>query len=128
MTVTSASAGTLDEAYERLHVTGPEFDGFLSNHGPMAAEAMVRHGHSDLVGSWLDGYMPRLEEFPRRLSPIVSDWQEALGDLRRVADWTAFFRAELGQQPWREVLNAWCGHARGHPGRACRPCPAGGRR
>jgi hypothetical protein len=40
MTVTSASAGTLDEAYERLHATGPEFDGFLSNHGPMAAEAM----------------------------------------------------------------------------------------
>ena len=33
----SAGAGTLDEAYERLHVTGPEFDGFLSNHGPMAA-------------------------------------------------------------------------------------------
>ena len=35
MTVISPSAGTLDEAYERLHVTGPEFDGFLSNHGPM---------------------------------------------------------------------------------------------
>jgi hypothetical protein len=46
--VTSASAGTLDEAYERLHVTGPEFDGFLSNHGPMAAKAMVRHG----VAAW----------------------------------------------------------------------------
>ena len=29
--------GTLDEAYERLHATGPEFDGWLSNHGPMAA-------------------------------------------------------------------------------------------
>jgi len=105
--VTSASAGTLDEAYERLHVTGPEFDGFLSNHGPMAAEAMVRHGHSDLVGSWLDAYMRRLEEFPRGLSPIGSDWQEALGDLRRVADWTAFFRTEIGARPWREVLNAW---------------------
>ena len=105
--MTSASAGTLDEAYERLHATGPEFDGFLSNHGPMAAEAMVRHGHSDLVGSWLDGYMRRLEEFPSGLGPIGSDWQEALGDLRRVADWTAFFRAELGQGPWREVLNAW---------------------
>jgi hypothetical protein len=107
MTVASASAGTLDEAYERLHATGPEFDGFLSNHGPMAAEAMVRHGHSDLVGSWLDGYMRRLEEFPSGLGPIGSDWQEALGDLRRVADWTAFFRAELGQRPWRQVLNAW---------------------
>ena len=59
MAVISPSAGTLDEAYERLHVTGPEFDGFLSNHRPMAAEAMARHGHSDLVGSWLDGYMRR---------------------------------------------------------------------
>ncbi len=105
--MTSASAGTLDEAYERLHATGPEFDGFLSNHGPMAAEAMVRHGHGDLVGSWLDGYMRRLEEFPRGLSPIGSDWQEALGDLRRVADWTAFFRAEISERPWRQVLNTW---------------------
>jgi hypothetical protein len=103
----SDSAGTLDEAYERLHSTGPEFDGYLSNHGPMAAEAMVRRGHSDLVGSWLDGYMRRLEEFPRGLSPIGSDWQEALGDPRRVADWTAFFRAEIGERPWRELLNAW---------------------
>jgi hypothetical protein len=82
-------AGMLDEAYERLHVTGPEFDGFLSDHGPMAAEAMVRHGHGDLVGSWLDVYMRRLEEFPRGLGPIGPDWQDALGDLRRVADWTA---------------------------------------
>jgi hypothetical protein len=103
----TASAGMLDEAYERLHATGPEFDGFLSNHGPMAAEAMVRRGHSDLVDSWLDRYMRRLEEFPRGLSPIGSDWQEALGDLRRVSDWTDFFRAEIAGQPWREVLNAW---------------------
>ena len=105
--MTSAGAGTLDEAYERLHATGPEFDGFLSNHGPMAAEAMVRHGHSDLVGSWLDGYMRRLEEFPRGLGPIGAGWQEALGDLRRVADWTAFFGAEISERPWRQVLNAW---------------------
>ncbi len=63
--MTSAAAGTLDEAYERLHATGPEIDGFLSNHGPMAAEAMVQGGHGDLVDSWLDGYMRCLEEFPR---------------------------------------------------------------
>jgi hypothetical protein len=105
--VTSYSAGTLDEAYERLHATGPEFDGFLSNHGPMAAEAMVRHGQGDLVGSWLDGYMRRLEDFPIGLGPIGAGWQEALGDPRRVADWTALFRAEISERPWREVLNAW---------------------
>jgi hypothetical protein len=105
--MTAAMTGTLDEAYERLHATGPEFDGFLSNHGPMAAEAMVRHGHGDLVGSWLDVYMRRLEEFPRGLGPIGSDWQDALGDLRRVADWTALFGREIAEQPWRQVLNAW---------------------
>jgi hypothetical protein len=106
-TMTFAMAGTLDEAYERLHSTGPEFDGFLSNHGPMAAEAMVRHGHGDQVQSWLDVYMRRLEEFPRGLGPIGTDWQDALGDLRRVADWTAFFSRQVSEQPWRQVLNTW---------------------
>jgi hypothetical protein len=105
--MTSAMAGTLDEAYERLHATGPEFDGWLSNHGPMAAEALVRHGRSDLVSSWLDEYMQRLEEFPRGMGPIGADWQDALGDPRRIADWTAFFGRELSEQSWREVLNAW---------------------
>ena len=105
--MTSAAAGTLDEAYERLHATGPEFDGFLSNHGPMAAEAMVRRGHGDLVGSWLDVYMRRLEEFPRGVGPIGADWQEALGDPRRVADWTVLFGCQVSEQPWRRVLNVW---------------------
>jgi hypothetical protein len=99
--------GTLDEAYERLHATGPEFDGWLSNHGPMAAEAMVRHGHAGTVHRWLDGYMRRLEEFPRGTAAIGADWQEALGDPRRVADWTAYFRREVTRQPWRQVLGTW---------------------
>src|SRR5215472_10235263 len=101
--MTSDAAGVLDEAYERLHRTGPEFDGYLSNHGPMAAEAMVRHGHAENVGPWLDDYVRRLEEFPRGSGPIGADWREALGDPRRVADWTALFRREAAAQPWREV-------------------------
>src|ERR1700735_4372770 len=105
--MTSATAGTLDEAYDRLHVTGPEFDGFLSNHGPMAAEAMIRRGHAGQVQSWLDAYVRRLEEFPRGLGPIGSDWQEALGDVRRVADWTVFFGRETAEHPWRPVLKPW---------------------
>jgi Questin oxidase-like len=103
----TAPAGALDEAYERLHVTGPEFDGYLSNHGPMAAEAMVRGGHGDQVGSWLDEYMRRLEEFPRGVSPIADGWREALGDPRRVADWTTLFSREVGEQPWRRLLDVW---------------------
>jgi hypothetical protein len=103
----SSGAGTLDEAYQRLHVTGPEFDGWLSNHGPMAAEAMVRHGHAGQVPRWLDGYMRRLEEFPRGTGPIGSDWQDALGDPRRIADWTGYFGREVTEQPWRQALDTW---------------------
>ena len=103
----SGETGALDEAYQRLHATGPEFDGWLSNHGPMAAEAMVRHGHAGQVHRWLDGYMERLEEFPRGTGPIGPDWQDALGDPRRIADWTACFRREVTEQPWRQVLQTW---------------------
>jgi hypothetical protein len=73
----------------------------------MAAEAMVRRGHADRVHRWLDGYMRRLEEFPRGSGPIGSTWPEALGDPRRVADWTSYFRREVTEQPWRQVLETW---------------------
>ena len=103
----SSATGTLDEAYERLHATGPEFDGWLSNHGPMAAEAMVRHGQAGQVHRWLDEYMTRLEEFPRGSGPIGAGWQDALGDPRRIADWTGYFRREVTERPWRQVLETW---------------------
>jgi Family of unknown function (DUF6191) len=61
----------------RLHATGPEFEGWLSNHGPMAAEAMAHHGHAAEVGPWLDGYMRKLEEFPRGSGAVGADWAEA---------------------------------------------------
>lgn len=34
-------AGEIDEALEMLEGSGPEYTGGLSNHGPMAAEALV---------------------------------------------------------------------------------------
>ena len=105
--MTSDARGILDQAYVRLHETGPEFDGWLSNHGPMAAEAMVRRGRADTVHRWLDIYVRRLEEFPRGTSPVGADWREALGNPRRVADWTVYFRGELADQPWRQVLDTW---------------------
>src|SRR5258707_7063219 len=102
--MTTDAAGTLEEAYERLHVTGPEFDGWLSNHGPMAAEAMVRRGHAGGVHRWLDGYMRRLEEFPRGGAPIGEDWREGPGDSRPGGDWTAYLPRDVTRQPRRPGL------------------------
>ncbi|EGX57691.1 hypothetical protein SZN_21596 [Streptomyces zinciresistens K42] len=100
--------GTLDEALERLHTTGPEYRGRLSNHGPMVVEALVRRGRSADVHRWLDGYRRRLQGMPERTEAVTrANWREALGDPRRVADWTAHFAAETGERPWREVLAEW---------------------
>lgn len=100
--------GALDEALERLHRTGPEFEGWLSNHAPMAVEALARHGHGRAVHRWVDRYRVRLDEAPRPDRRITeAEWREALGDHRRLADWTACFLREVGEHPWRAVLARW---------------------
>lgn len=100
--------GTLDEALERLHATGPERLGRLSNHAPMAAEVLAAHGQARAVHRWLDLYAPKLEEFPSRTAPVTAaDWAQALGDPRRAADWIDHFDRELADRPWRDVLAEW---------------------
>lgn len=96
----------LDEALLRLHQTGPEFDGWLSNHGPMAAEALARHGHGDQIHSWLDGYNRRLEAAPTATGRIT-DWRHALGVPSMLGAWLAFFENELADNPWTGVLTTW---------------------
>lgn len=96
----------LDDAYSRLRPTGPEFDGWLSNHGPMAAEALARRGHEDEIHEWLGGYCRRLEAAPRS-SGKIDDWRTALGDPQRLGDWLDWFDERLREQPWSEVLHTW---------------------
>lgn len=96
----------LDDAYGRLRSTGPEFDGWLSNHGPMAVEALARHGHESEIQAWLDGYCRRLEAAPRS-SGRIDDWRTALGDPRRLGDWLDWFDEQLRDQPWTDVLHTW---------------------
>lgn len=99
--------GALDEAYERLHTTGPEFAGWLSNHGPMAVEAMVRGDHADTVHGWVDRYSKRLDDLPAATGAIGEDWRSALGDERRIGDWIDHFTRTLDEQPWQDVLAVW---------------------
>ncbi|MFE5092790.1 questin oxidase family protein [Streptomyces sp. NPDC056638] len=102
------TTGTLDEALERLHAAGPERNGWLSNHGPMAVEALVRHGQAPAVHRWLDHYSHKLEDMPDTTSRVTAEnWREALGDPRRIADWTVYFERETAEHPWRDVLTEW---------------------
>jgi hypothetical protein len=100
------AAEILDEAYDRLHTTGPEWGGNLANHGPMAAEALARRGRADVIPGWIDAYVGRLDEMPAPTDPVTDDnWSEALGD--RVADWTVYLTRQVCEQPWRDVLATW---------------------
>jgi hypothetical protein len=105
---------SLDEAYERLHGKGPEFGGDeegnngLTNHGPMAVEVMVRRGLDVDVHQWLDRYLTRLHDLPEPGRPIdETNWTEALGEGKRVGDWTAYFDRALTEGPWQPVLATW---------------------
>ncbi|MFJ6849883.1 questin oxidase family protein [Streptomyces sp. NPDC091271] len=102
------TTGTLDEALQRLHISGPERLGRLTNHAPMAVEALATNGRSSAVHRWLDLYASRLEEFPAGVEPVTdADWRSALGDPRRAADWIGYFGRELADHPWRDVLTLW---------------------
>lgn len=102
------SGDEYDEALDRFHRTGPEFHGWLSNHGPMAADALVRLGHSDDVETWSDRYVTRLEEIPGPRWVITEHgWRDPLGDPSRLGDWLQFFDRALAEAAWQDVLTIW---------------------
>lgn len=100
--------GVLDEALERLHEAGPERMGRLTNHAPMAVEALVARGQGAGVHRWVGRYAGKLEEFPAGVERVTdANWASALGDSRRVADWVGYFQGEVGERGWRAVLAEW---------------------
>ena len=103
-----AGDDVLDEAYERLFAYGPEFEGYLSNHGPMVVEVLERNHRSYVTHGWLDSYTKGLEPAPSPGRAIPGDeWREVLGDATRLGDWLGLFEAELAERPWRDVLAEW---------------------
>ena len=98
------SADKMDEALNMMAGLAP-----LTNHGPMAAEALVALGRSDKVISFVESYKKRFAlAYPEKRGRITPEnWREALGDGNRVADWTEFFRRELKEAEWKKVLEKW---------------------
>ncbi len=100
--------GTLDEAYEQLHGHRPGAEGWLSNHGPMASDALLRLGQGEHLQSWLHGYVTRLEPAPDARWRLTDDeWRELLGDASRLGDWCALLNEQVHAEPWETVLVRW---------------------
>ncbi|HSF32142.1 MAG TPA: questin oxidase family protein [Candidatus Tectomicrobia bacterium] len=104
-------AATIDEALDILHRTGPDLVNGNSNHGPMVAEALCVLGRSDAVIPWLEGYKNRFQDRPQTRARIApEDWQQALGEPGRSADWVEFFERQMADAPWQTVLQVWVPH------------------
>jgi hypothetical protein len=82
-----------DVALDRLQNTAPEYNGFLANHGPMAADAMIRLGVGQDVGGWIELYRLDLSDAVPVGSAVTSEnWHEHRGRIERLGDWTGYFR------------------------------------
>jgi hypothetical protein len=96
----------LDEAYERLKVFGfDEPHGFV-NHAPMGCEALAALGRPEDVDRW--------SRTPEPGNPAVApirpehfEWEDALGDSRRTAEWLGFFGRAVAEDGWAPVVNRW---------------------
>ena len=107
-TSSAAAPDAIDEILDMLHRTGPEYGGGLSNHGPMAAEALITLGRAEAALRWTEKYKTRLTSHPEARVPIArEDWREHLGKVARLGDWIAFFDRELAEASWQSVLNQW---------------------
>lgn len=92
----------LDLALRRLHKTAPEFRGGLSNHGPMAAEALEALGHPEQIASFVERYATRLE--PSVTAQPLPDWRTAMGDPSAAPAITASLRRALHDAAPDEVV------------------------
>jgi len=98
----------MDAALTLLVGYGPDLRNGFTNHAPMAVEALAALGRADAVMPWLGRYRENFLPRPVPLEPILPDgWRAALGRTERVADWNAFFEAELARTPWKDVLHDW---------------------
>ena len=94
----------LDEALKMMSDFAP-----LSNHGPMAAEALVSVGRSDFVIPFVESYRKRFSAaYPPKYQTITeNNWKDALDDDRRTSDWIEFFNRELKENDWKRVVEKW---------------------
>lgn len=81
----------------------------LSNHGPMAAEALVELGHEGRVVGFAKIYNRYYaSSYPVKTKEVTeSNWKEAIGERNRLADWVEFFEKQTAIGGWKKVVKVW---------------------
>jgi len=97
-----------DEALALHTACGPDLKNGLTNHMPMAVEALCRMGCGDVAIDWLK---PRLDHAQPHPAPQTylhdGNWQGAVGRADLFASWHDFFKREVARYELRELLDLW---------------------
>lgn len=100
----------LDLALARLSDGSADLLNGMTNHAPMAVEALCALGRPEAVAPWVERYRPLLRpRLPARERIDAARWRAALSREDRFADWSAFFADALARTPWRDALDCWLG-------------------
>jgi Questin oxidase-like len=100
----------LDDALTIFAATAPQYGPLgLSNHGPMAAEALASLGRGDAIEGWAKQYAIRLDDAPAPAErPLSEDeWPASLGRADRYPEWLALFEREVADRPVAAVVGEW---------------------
>jgi len=98
----------LDDALTELHGYSCELRNGLTNHAPMVAEALHHLGLDTDIKPWVTSELDNCVLRPKHLEAIELDqWQAALGNPARFADWASLFQAEIEDLGWAATLAAW---------------------
>jgi hypothetical protein len=101
---------TINDALDRVSELGFTMEHSFSEHGPMVAEAISTLGCNDAVAGWVEicKSKHRHSPLPPHKEPIrageEAELRCALGDYARATDWLDFFRRQLNENRWQDVV------------------------
>jgi hypothetical protein len=106
---------TFDDVLAALHATSAVYRDALSNHGPMAIEAMVELGLTDEIVAFIETYDGTLEARDQATPLSDAERDTARGDMSKLAAWTATYRRDaetmsaedLLARDWDALAPAW---------------------
>jgi len=110
MTQLQSHPQALDEALERMSTLDFELPNGFVNHGPMACEALAVLGCHDQIEGWARWFTHVVGEGPTAVAPSITsrfDWQDALGDYRRLPEWIGYFEQEAAVGGWQSLAEQW---------------------
>jgi hypothetical protein len=97
----------LDEAFERMAAASFELPNGFVNHGAMACEALAMLDCTDDIDSWARRFAHVGGASVDPVTPAGFEWQQALGDYRRLPEWIGYFALAVGGDGWPAVVQTW---------------------